>query len=40
MESQPQNPEFRIYPENFNPWGDSITDRQMDRGDNKIWDAF
>ena len=20
MESQPQNPEFRIYPENFHPW--------------------
>ena len=20
MESQPQNPEFRIYPENFPPW--------------------
>ena len=21
MESQPQNPEFRINPENFHPWG-------------------
>ena len=25
MESQPQNPEFRINPENFNPCIDSIT---------------
>ena len=24
MESQPQNPEFRIYPENFHPWEDAI----------------
>ena len=24
MESQPQNPEFRIDPENFHPWVQSI----------------
>ena len=23
MESQPQNPEFRINPENFHPWKES-----------------
>ena len=22
MESRPQNPEFRIYPENFHPWSE------------------
>ena len=24
MESQPQNPEFRIYPENFHPWASGL----------------
>ena len=26
MESQPQNPEFRNNPENFQPWGYEIKD--------------
>ena len=25
MESQPQNPEFRINPENFHPWAEGMT---------------
>ena len=29
MESQPQNPEFRINPENFHPW--SLNKRISDR---------
>ena len=30
MESQPQNPEFRINPENFHPWNYHQLDLQED----------
>ena len=26
MESQPQNPEFRINPENFHPWKNMVSE--------------
>ena len=30
MESQPQNPEFRINPETFHPWGEAEVSDQKD----------
>ena len=34
MESQPQNPEFRINPENFHPW---INETRLSKFHNIIW---